>query len=292
MSAGRGSGHGSVRAPSRGGRPAGRSEPRPGARRAGAGESARPGPSGRRGGSTDPARGSLPGTSAQRFAQRSARARAARRWRVSAVLAGVFLLAGVAWALLFSSLLAVSDVDVEGVPPALAREVEAAARAPLGAPLARVGLAPIEARVAALPPVASVRATRAWPRTLRLVVVPRRASAVLVEGSGLTLVDASGVPFAQVATSPTGLVPIRDTPRGEPLAAAVAVAQALPPALAREVTAVTAPSAVAVRLSLDGRTVVWGTPAQSVRKARVTLLLLGRPGRLIDVTAPDAPTVR
>jgi cell division protein FtsQ len=56
---------------------------------------------------------------------------------------------------------------------------------------------------------------------------------------------------------------------------------------------VAAASADDVTLVLRDRTrIVWGSAADSARKADVLRALLRRPGTVYDVSAPDAPAVR
>jgi len=73
--------------------------------------------------------------------------------------------------------------------------------------------------------------------------------------------------------------------------AALHVLAALTPQLRAQLAAVSAASPSAIRLELtDGRVVVWGSADQSDFKARVATALLGRPGKTIDVSAPEVAT--
>ena len=50
---------------------------------------------------------------------------------------------------------------------------------------------------------------------------------------------------------------------------------------------------VEIQLMLNGgREIVWGDATDNATKARVAVSLLGRSGRVIDVSAPNVVTVR
>lgn len=209
-------------------------------------------------------------------------------------MAAVALAVSLAWLVLFSPALRLRTVEVVGVAAPLTGPVRTAADAPVGQALARVNLSALSRRVAAVPDVASVEVHRSWPHAVRLVVTPRRPSAVLDDDGRWTLLDPRGLPFRDVPRPPKGLPQVLDTPRSAPeLLAAVTVVQGLPRKLAAQVVAVSAltPDAVTLRLT-EGRSVVWGNSARSALKARVSLILLAGKGLVVDVSAPLAPAVR
>lgn len=88
-----------------------------------------------------------------------------------------------------TSVFAVREIVVTGVPPRAAAEVRAALRPLDGQSL--VGLRPddVVRRATALPRVESVTYDRAFPHTLRVVVEPERPLAVLRSGSESWLVS-------------------------------------------------------------------------------------------------------
>jgi cell division protein FtsQ len=215
------------------------------------------------------------------------------------VLLGLLVLtasAALGWVLLVSTWLAVAEVTVAGTSRLTPEQVAAAAAVRDGVPLARLDADAVEARVRALPPVADVEVVRSWPSTLHLEVVERQPVAAHAGPEGIRLLDATGVAFAPVAEVPDGMVRIEvDTPlAGDPATtAALAVATALPTELREQVASVTATSATAVELRLeDGRTVVWGSPADSVTKAAAVRALLPMEGTVFDVSAPGVAVRR
>ena len=75
--------------------------------------------------------------------------------------------------------------------------------------------------------------------------------------------------------------------------AALAVIRGLPIVLSGRVAEVHADTPTSVTLSLtDGRTVLWGGPERTARKARILrALLMQRRGDRYDVSSPDVATV-
>ena len=230
---------------------------------------------------------------------KAARRRARRRtWlRRVGVAAGVAALVGAAtWVVGYSDLLVLDQVEVTGVDEPLSETVGQAAQAPLGEPLARVDTGEVADRVSAVPDVAAVVVGRSWPDTLTLQVTPRVPLAVVAVDDTWRYVDDEGVLFGEAPADPDQL-PAVVAPAGddgvEQRAAAVAVAGSLPETVRAEVERIEATSPVEVRLVLrDGRRVVWGSEAESDRKAEVLVALLPTPATDYDVSVPDRPTLR
>lgn len=233
--------------------------------------------------------------------KRFARRQWARRWLVWRVLLAVLLvILGVAagvWALFFSTLLAVKGVEVTGTSLLTERQVLRAAAVETGVPLARADLDGIAARVEALAPVAEVDVSRKWPDQIRVEITERVSVAVVEEGGRLRGMDAEGRLFRDYKKAPEALPRVVMAPdtREDALREAASVVAVLPPELARRVDHVDVRTVdhIALRLG-DGRTVVWGSAAQSHDKARVLEALLeAEPdsGRY-DVSVPGQPTVK
>ena len=106
-----------------------------------------------------------------------------------AVISVAFGLYGVARE---SSLFAVRTIVVEGAPPGIAADVNAALGSYQGRSLVAVNAGAVEQRVDALPVVRSAVVDRAFPHTLRLHVVPEEPVAVLRRGPDSWLVSARG----------------------------------------------------------------------------------------------------
>jgi cell division protein FtsQ len=236
---------------------------------------------------------------------RPARLRLSRRGVVVLTALCGLLLAGLAWLVLFSPVLAVRTVAVSGTRVLTPAQVTVAAQVPMGHSLALLDTGAIRGRVAALPRVASVRVGREWPGTVRISVTERTPIAAVLGADGrYAQVDAGGTAFATGRTAPAGVPVVRVElsaagrsalgafPQPLLVAAAVQVTRDLPPSLARGAGAVTVRSYddIEVRLA-NGATVLWGSPDRGARKAVVLEALLKQHGTVYDVSAPDAPAV-
>lgn len=232
------------------------------------------------------------------------RSRAGRRWLnlgplvVSSLAALIALTLG--WLVLFSSVLAARQVKVTGLVRVAEERVVEIARPEIGRPLARIDLAKIRDRVAAIREVESAAVSRGWPNTLRIEVRERAPVAVVTDGDQTMLVDRAGVTFSPAGQTPRDMPVVRlDARPGSArdrtaiLGSAVAVVTALPDDLAARVSEVVAatPDSVTLRLR-DGATVLWGNAERSGRKAEVLAVLLEQKASAYDVSAPDFPTVR
>ena len=226
------------------------------------------------------------------------------------------LVAGAAWVVLASPLLAVREVGVVGAERVERADVVELASGAVGTPMARVEAAALEDAVASLPLVKEVDVVRAWPGTLEVRLVERVPVVAVAAPSGYRLADADGVVVAEVPAAPADLPLVRSTsikdlasikdfaPDGEQasatgsrgsaaLAAAADVVAALPPELRADVAEITVTTPDDVRMRLrDGSEAVWGSPAESELKSRVLAALRGQDADVYDVSAPLTPVTR
>jgi cell division protein FtsQ len=234
---------------------------------------------------------------ARRTRRRFARRQWRRRWlawrRVVAVLVVVALVGGAVWALWFSSMLSVRAVEVTGTSRLKPGQVRRAADVRLGGPLVSVDLGAVRARIAALAPVEHVEVSRKWPDEVLIDVTERTPIAVIDFGGRLRGLDKDGVVFLDYKSAPAGL-PKVTTPYGtsaEALREAAKVVAALPVGLTRIVDHVEVRTVDQINLALtDGRTVVWGSSADSAQKAEVLQALLKQDAKTYDVSVPGQPT--
>jgi len=236
-------------------------------------------------------------SSARRFMARARqrRLRAALPW---AVAAGVLAVAGaLTWMVYGTSVLGVRHVKVVGVQLIAPLQVEEAAAIPPDQPLARVDLDAVRARVRGIPAVDRVTVKRGWPSTLVVEVVERTPVAAVPTAPGrLTLIDASGVPYREVARAPDGLPLVRtSTPGPSDLntRSALKVLGALSPELREQLVAISVAAPAQIKLELSkSRTVVWGDDTESDTKSQVATALLKKASKEIDVSAPLVATIR
>lgn len=238
---------------------------------------------------------------ADRTRKRFARRQWARRWLAwkPALVVALVLLLGVllVWLVYFSSFLSVKGVHVVGTEQLSSQAVRSAAAVPEGEPLATVDLDRIRTRVEALAPVRSADVSREWPDEVLITVEERQAVAVVELGGRLKGMDADGVVFRDFSQVPPEL-PRVETGVGtgsEALREAALVAAALPADLATRVDHVDVATVDEIALELtDGKTVRWGSAADSDLKAEVLAdLLVARPDAgTYDVSVPGVPTTQ
>lgn len=220
-----------------------------------------------------------------------------RRWPMLLVACLVgLLLAGGGYVVWFSPVLGLRTVEIDGSgAQQLSPQVRQAVGVADGTPLIRIDLAAVRARVAAVGPVASVTVQREWPSTLVLTVTARLPLAATEADGGWWLLDATGKPYQRVPAKPADLMSIAlATPAEGDRAtlAALGVLGALPAEIRRQVTAIVAPTAYDISLSLaDGRTIIWGSNTGAAVKAQILPAVLARPGRVYDITDPTLVTV-
>jgi cell division protein FtsQ len=228
--------------------------------------------------------------------------RLARRWWpwLAGVVALSVLVGGLGWVLLGSSLFGVRSVQVVGTSELPADVVRAVAAVPLGTLMLRLDTTAIEARVAAVPRVASVQVRCNLDGTVRIEVTERTPVAVVRRGGAVHLVDATGTDYAVIPAAPPDLAELRVArvgPRDAATVAAMAVLTGLPEWLRVQVRSIAATSSADVVLRLaparggTGREVRWGGVEEGDRKAAVLGPLLTQPGEIYDVSSPALPTI-
>ncbi|WP_300676782.1 FtsQ-type POTRA domain-containing protein [Nocardioides sp.] len=231
----------------------------------------------------------------RRFARRQWR----RRWlQAKPILATVVVLAVVVtgiWLVWFSSVLAVSSVVVTGTSSLSQKQVRSAAAITLDTPLVKVDTGKVRDRVGALAPVESVKVSRRWPDQIVIAVTERTPIAVIDIGGKLRGLDKDGVVFETYKKAPAGM-PTVVTPAGtdaKALREAAQVVASLPTNLAKITDHVEVKTIDEISLALTkGRTVQWGSSADSAQKAQVLDALLTHDAKVYDVSVPGQPTTR
>jgi cell division protein FtsQ len=241
------------------------------------------------------------------------RARRPIPWRTRFfALAGVAVVAGVAWLLLGDRVFVVRSVTVTGTRLVSTSQVIETADVPLGTPLSRVDAGAVTKRVETIRQVSSATVTLDWPDHVAIAVTERvPAMAVRMANRSYDLIDPSGVIVLSVTAKPAGL-PLFTTPlsggalRADPgVAAASAVLAELAPSLARTVSSVSVAQVLTgsggggfaesqqVTLSMKGgKTVVWGDPSNAGAKNRELEILLRRGDSYVNVSAPGTVVAR
>jgi cell division protein FtsQ len=229
------------------------------------------------------------------------------RWRAAFfALAGLGVLAVVAWALLGSRLLVVRSVTVAGTRLVSPAQVIAAADVPDGSSLLGVNTAQVARRVEAIRQVASATVAKDWPDRLAITVTERVPVVSVRTAGGYDLVDHAGVIVRWSAARPAAL-PLYLTSltgsglRGDPgVATAAAVLAELPSWLSRQVADLSAAdppagaggSAQVTLYLLDHKTILWGGADRAAAKDRELAILMRGHARYFDVSAPGTVVTR
>lgn len=236
-------------------------------------------------------------TEVRRFTKRSRHRKLA--WlSVGAAFVALCVLVTVA---VFSPLLSLKTVTIEGASSVSAGEIHSALKGQIGTPLALVNFGRIKTELARFPLIRSYVTETVPPNTLVIHIVERAPLGVVATASDFVIVDAAGVTLAHETERPAKL-PIIDsgsTDTSSPaFTAAVSVLLALPASVSSRVDTVTARTKDDVTLLLDGsgQQVVWGSAEQSAVKARILADLISHqdPNAAVeyDVSAPKSAVVR
>ena len=232
-----------------------------------------------------------------------------RRLRTIIVIAVALVLLGTAgvWVLYGSHWLRVERVSISGTSVLTPSQVREAADVPVGSPLISVDTDAIESRLLRkLPRIGAVEVVRSWPHGIGLKVTERTPVLIVQKGRNFIEVDDEGVRFATVSRAPKGVpalelslsrtgssaASLRRFGEDRLVREAVAVAGAIPAAVAHETRTVKVRSYDEISLELSGgRTVAWGSGDKGAAKARtLTALMKAAPGaRHFDVSVPTAP---
>lgn len=238
----------------------------------------------------------LPGSIADAtIALRRKRYRRRRRTllRVAVGLLVLALVAGMGWLVGFSQMLAAKHVDVKGTHVLTSEQVLKGAAVPLGTPLARLSTDDIAERVRAMRPVKDVEVDRDWPNGVVISVTERTPVMQVKRAGGFEWADADGTVFHEQAATRADLMLVEAGESPRILKDVAVVIGSLTPQLREQLSAIQADSPDAITLQLKGgRTVIWGSSAESQTKAQVATALLTVKATVYDVSSPANPTSR
>lgn len=236
---------------------------------------------------------SRPGDNVSRFVTRQWQRRLHHLRPLLAVLLGVAAVGFGVWVVFVSTWLAVERLEVAGTTAVPGDAVVAAADVDTGTPLAAVDIDEVHDAVARIPAVANVTVHRSWPHTITITVTEREPVATISRANGWWLFDKEGVLYGRSARQdPTlAVVTFDGDPDRTALHEVASVVVALPVEVRDDVRQIEASSMDSIQLNLlGGRTVVWGSAAESERKVQVLALLLSRRAAVYDLSVPEQPT--
>lgn len=244
----------------------------------------------------------------ERLARRDERAevkrftRHARRRRIGwlAVLGVLAVTAALIATAVFSPILALREIRIEGTSRLDPVAIEEAVSGQLGTPLALLDEGRIRDDLSQFTGIRSFVTELVPPGTLVIHLVERSPLGVVATPAGFDAVDAAGVVLETSPARPPGLplLEVDGGAAGAGFEAMVEVLLALPPEVLARVDSVSARTQDDVTLLLAGsdQRVLWGGAADSDRKAAVFAHLLARfagagPGEY-DVSAPGSAVFR
>ncbi|HET9289758.1 MAG TPA: FtsQ-type POTRA domain-containing protein [Actinomycetes bacterium] len=231
--------------------------------------------------------------------------KAKRRRRIlqGTIAALAVLVAGILAAAVYSPVLALQTVTVEGTRLLTPDQVRTALAPLQGKPLPQISDNDVTALLQPLVQVKKVTAEARPPSTLRVKVTERVPVALVKQGGAHQLVDVDGVKLSDTADPESIPLPVIDGGGGtlpkDLFHAITGVLGALPADVLARLSNASAKSVDAVELKLvDGQTILWGNAGEKELKAMVLEALLKAPAdpknpvRTYDVSAPRHPVTR
>ena len=225
-------------------------------------------------------------------------------WRSLATAMLIVLGAGLAWFVARETpVFSVKTIEVAGAPVRVSAQVKRSLRATEGTSLLKFDADATLQTILALPTVASARFDRAFPHTLRVVVVPERAVAVVRQGADSYLVAESGRIMATAERSDRPALAriwikrdvqlqVGSRAEGDLLTAVEAVTPLVGSGFPGRVSSVTAtPTSLTLRLR-SGLEVRLGDPLDVALKLAVAarvIPLLAADTTYLDVAVPERP---
>lgn len=233
----------------------------------------------------------------KRFTRRQRRRRIIA-WAATGVVAA---LVGLILIAVFSPLLALREIRVEGTSRVDPAAVVDALEGQLGTPLALLDEELIRDELDAFPLIRSYTTELAPPGTLIVRIAERTPVGSVIRGAVFEHVDAAGVVIESTPERLPGMPVIAvpgDDAASPAFASVVEVILALPGGILTQVDTITATTRDDVTLALTGsnQRVEWGSAERSERKAQVLAALMAihagdGPG-LYDVSAPGSAVFR
>ncbi|QCB98157.1 FtsQ-type POTRA domain-containing protein [Arthrobacter sp. PAMC25564] len=231
--------------------------------------------------------------------------KAKRRKRIFLTTVGILvvLMAGIVATAVYSPLLALRTVTVEGTKLLSAEQVQAALAPLQGKPLPQIGEEDVAALLQPLVQVKAVSTQAHPPATLQVHITERVPVALVRQGTTFQLVDVDGIQLSTTTDPDSIPLPVIDGGGGtlpkDLFQAITGVLGALPADVLAKLSDASAKSVDAVELRLvDGQTIVWGNAGEKELKARVLAALLKAPAdpknpvRIYDVSVPRHPVTR
>jgi cell division protein FtsQ len=203
----------------------------------------------------------------------------------------VILAAVTWWSLYQSKWFVAKEVTISGNSRLTVEQISAVAAVPIGNSLMSINPGVISELLQALPEIKVATVERGWPHAIVITVTERTPIAVAATASGFNLIDADGVNAGVVAAPPAGLLVISAQPDSPAMKNAIQALAAIPAEWA--ITGLSAPTQDSVTTTLgNGVVVTLGSGERAADKVEVAQALMEKGYTVINVSAPDAPTVK
>jgi len=219
-----------------------------------------------------------------------------RRIIIAVIVGTVVTLLALVLTAVYSPILALRTITVDGTTRIDAAEVVDAVDGQLGTPLALIDFGKITTELGAFPLIRSYVTETVPPDKLIIHIVERQPVGSLKQGTKFTLVDPAGVTVQESPERIAG-VPLIDLAGGDTtspaFASVVEVLLALPASLLAQVDSISAHTQDDVTLVLTGvgQKVTWGSADNSERKAALLAALIAVTDPSLagefDVSAPS-----
>jgi cell division protein FtsQ len=202
------------------------------------------------------------------------------------------ILAVVAWWSLYQSKWFIAqEVTITGNSRLSVEQISAVAAVPIGNSLMSINPEVISEQIQALPEIKIATVERGWPDAILITVTERTPIAVAATVSGYKLIDADGLNAGVVAAPPGGLLVIAAEPDSQAMTNAIQVLTAIPAEWG--ITGLSAPTQDSVMATLgNGVVITFGSGERASDKVEVAQALMEKGYTVINVSAPDAPTIK
>jgi cell division protein FtsQ len=202
------------------------------------------------------------------------------------------ILAVVAWWSLYQSKWFVAqEVTITGNSRLTTEQISVVAAVPIGNSLMSINPEVISEQLQALPEIKVAIVERGWPHAILITVTERTPIAVAATVSGYKLIDADGLNAGVVAAPPAGLLVIAAEPDSLAMTNAIQALAAIPAEWA--ITGLSASTQDSVTATLGNEVVItFGSGERASDKVEVAQALMEKGYTVINVSAPDAPTVK
>ncbi len=195
------------------------------------------------------------------------------------------------WSLYQSKWFIAQEVTITGNSRLSAEQISAAAAVPIGNSLMSINPGAISEQLAALPEIKTAIVERGWPHKILITITERTPIAVAATASGYNLIDSDGINAGVVLAPPAGLLVISAQPDSPAMTNAIQALAAIPTEWKiAGLSALTQDSVVATLA--NGVVVTFGSGDRAADKVEVAQALIEKGYEVINVSAPDAPTVK